>query len=239
MIKEYQPLFNINLKDDKTYPYLVIKNERFPRVFFTRNKIKDGSQYFGPYTSVAKVRELLEFIKQNIPLRTCKLNLTENNISKKKFKVCLEYHLGNCKGPCEAFQSTEDYNAGIERLKNLLKGNMAPVMHEFKNQIKLYVEKMEFEKAAIYQQKMAHLQRYQAKSTVVNTSTGTIDICSVLEEGDTAYVNYLAVNNGSIILTKTIVLEKKLEETKEEVLAFAVAQLRQTFNNANNSKVRR
>ncbi|MEO6669436.1 MAG: excinuclease ABC subunit UvrC [Ferruginibacter sp.] len=230
LIKEYQPLFNINLKDDKSYPFIVVKNERFPRVYFTRRKVKDGSQYFGPYTSVAKVSDLLEFIKQNIPLRTCKLNLTENNIAKKKFKVCLEYHLGNCKGPCEGFQSPEDYAGGIDRLKNILKGNMAPVVQDFKKQIKFHVDKMEFEKAAIYQNKIEQIQNYQAKSTVVNTNTGTVDVCSILEEGDTAYVNYLAVSNGSIILTKTIILEKKLEETKEEVLAFALAQLRQTFN---------
>lgn len=230
LIKEYQPLFNINLKDDKSYPFIVVKNERFPRVYFTRRKVKDGSQYFGPYTSVAKVSDLLEFIKQNIPLRTCKLNLTENNIAKKKFKVCLEYHLGNCKGPCEGFQSAEDYAGGIDRLKNILKGNMAPVVQDFKKQIKFHVDKMEFEKAAIYQNKIEQIQNYQAKSTVVNTNTGTVDVCSILEEGDTAYVNYLAVSNGSIILTKTIILEKKLEETKEEVLAFALAQLRQTFN---------
>ncbi len=230
LIKEYQPLFNINLKDDKSYPFIIVKNEAFPRVFFTRKKVKDGSQYFGPYTSVAKVRDLLEFIKQNIPLRTCKLNLTENNISKKKFKVCLEYHLGNCKGPCEGLQSPEDYEAGIERLKNLLKGNMAPVMQDLKKQVKLHAEKMEFEKAAFYQNKIEQLQNYQAKSTVVNTKTGTVDVYSILEEGDTAYVNYLAVDNGTIIQTKTITLEKKLEESREEVLAFAVAQLRQTFN---------
>ncbi|MEO8769276.1 MAG: excinuclease ABC subunit UvrC [Ferruginibacter sp.] len=230
LIKEYQPLFNINLKDDKSYPYIVVKNERFPRVFFTRRKLKDGSHYFGPYTSVAKVSDLLEFIKQNIPLRNCKLNLTENNIAKKKFKVCLEYHLGNCKGPCEGLQSSEDYEEGIERLRSILKGNMAPVVQDFKKQIKIHAEKMEFEKAAIYQDKIAQIQNYQARSTVVNTNTGTVDVCSILEEGDTAYVNYLAVINGSIILTKTIILQKKLEETKEEVLAFAVAQLRQTFN---------
>ncbi len=229
LIKEYQPLFNINLKDDKSYPFIVVKNEPFPRVFFTRKKVKDGSQYFGPYTSVAKVRDLLEFIKLNIPLRTCKLNLTENNISKKKFKVCLEYHLGNCKGPCEGLQSPGDYDAGIERLKNLLKGNMTPVMQDLKKQVKSHAENMEFEKAAFYQNKIAQLQNYQAKSTVVNTKTGTVDVYSILEEGDTAYVNYLAVNNGTIIQTKTIILEKKLEESKEEVLSFAIAQLRQTF----------
>ncbi len=230
LIKEYQPLFNINLKDDKTYPYIVVKNEPFPRVFFTRRKIKDGSQYFGPYTSVAKVRDLLEFIKQQIPLRTCKLALTEKNIEAKKFKVCLEYHLGNCKGPCEAFQTLESYNDGIDQLKSLLKGNLTPVMQQFKQQVKYHAERMEFEKAALYQQKIDNLQQYQAKSTVVNTNTGTVDVFSILEEGDHAYVNYLAVSNGSIILTKTITLVKKLEESKEEVLSFAIAQLRQTFN---------
>src|SRR3982750_4784644 len=138
LIKEYQPLFNINLKDDKSYPFIVVKNEPFPRVFFTRKKIKDGSQYFGPYTSVAKVRDLLEFIKQNIPLRTCKLNLTENNIAKKKFKICLEYHLGNCKGPCEGFQTREDYDEGLRQLKNLLRGRLSPVIQHFKNEMKEY-----------------------------------------------------------------------------------------------------
>lgn len=230
LIKEYQPLFNINLKDDKSYPFIVIRNEPFPRVFLTRRKIKDGSQYFGPYTSVAKVRELLDFIRQNIQLRTCKLNLTKNNIDKKKFKVCLEYHLGNCKGPCEAFQSEEDYYTGIEQLKNLLKGNLYPVLQDYKKQVQFHSENMQFEKAAIFQKKIEHVQKYQAKSTVVNAHTGTVDVFSILEEGDTAYVNYLAVNNGSIFQTKTITLEKKMEETKEEVLAFAIAQIRQTFN---------
>lgn len=229
LIKEYQPLFNINLKDDKTYPYIVVKNEDFPRVFFTRKKIKDGSQYFGPYTSVGKVRDILDVIKQNIPLRTCKLPLTPANIEKKKFKVCLEYHLGNCKGPCEGLQSLEDYDDGILQLKHILKGNISPVLQYFKQQIKLHAEQMEFEKAAIYQSKIEHLQQYQSKSTVVNTSSGTIDVFSIIEEGDQAFVNYLAVSNGSIIQTKTITLVKKLEETAAEVLLFAVATLREAF----------
>ncbi len=229
LIKEYQPLFNINLKDDKTYPYIVVKNERFPRVFFTRRKINDGSQYFGPYTSVGKVRDLLDVIKQNIPLRSCKLNLTENNIQKNKFKVCLEYHLGNCKGPCEAFQTTDDYNMGIQQLKHVLKGNVYPVLQHFKTMVKEHAQKMEFEKASFYQSKIEHLQKYQSKSEVVNTKTGTIDVFSMIEEGDHAYVNYLAVNNGSIIQTKTITLQKKLEEPPAEVLSFAIAQLRVTF----------
>lgn len=229
LIKEYQPLFNINLKDDKSYPYIVVKKEPFPRVFFTRKKIQDGSQYFGPYTSLGKVRDLLEVIKQNVPLRNCKLNLTPNNIKNGKFKVCLEYHLGNCKGPCEGLQTADDYDEGILRLSHILKGNVSPVMQYFRERIKDHVEKLEYEKAAWYQSKVDHLQKYQSKSEVVNTKTGTIDVFSIIEEGDTAYVNYLAVANGSIIQTKTITLEKKLEETAAEVLAFAIAQLRETF----------
>src|SRR5580698_3524638 len=135
LIKQFQPVFNINLKDDKSYPYIIIKKEPFPRVFFTRKKINDGSQYLGPYTSVAKAKELLDFIKQNIPLRTCKLNLTEGNINKGKFKVCLEYHLGNCKGPCERLQTTEEYNEGLYQLKNILKGNLSPAIKHFKNEM--------------------------------------------------------------------------------------------------------
>ena len=229
-IKNFQPLFNINLKDDKSYPFIVVKNEPFPRVFFTRRKINDGSQYLGPYTSVGKVRELLNFIKQNIQLRSCKLNLTKSNIEKKKFKVCLEYHLGNCKGPCEGLQTLEDYNDGIERLKHLLKGNLSPVMQHFKSDMHRYVQQLEFEKAEMIKKKLDHLQIYKARSTIVNERTGTVDVFSILEEGDTAYVNYLAVNNGSIVLTKTITLKKQLDEPAGEVLSFAIAQLRETFN---------
>jgi len=230
LIKEYQPTFNINLKDDKTYPYIVIKNEPFPRVFFTRKKIDDKSTYFGPYTSVVKVRDLLDLIKESIPLRTCKLNLSDTNINRKKFKVCLEYHLGKCKGPCEGLQSKEDYKTGIESIISLLKGNLNPVEQELKKQMKAYSENMEFEKARVVQSRIEYIHEYKAKSLVVNNKTGTIDVFSILEEGDTAYVNYLAINEGSIVQTKTITLEKKLEETKEEVLVFAIARMRQTFN---------
>ncbi len=230
LIKNFQPLFNINLKDDKTYPYIVIKNESFPRVFFTRKKINDGSQYLGPFTSVGKVSELLEFIKQNIPLRTCKLALTPANIEKKKFKVCLEYHLGNCKGPCEGLQTLADYTEGVDSIKNLLKGNLTPVIQHFKLAMSNHIQLLEFEKAEIIKKKLAHLQNYKAKSTIVNERTGTVDVFSILEEGDTAYVNYLAVSNGSIVLTKTITLNKKLDEPAAEVLSFAIAQLRATFN---------
>ena len=230
LIKNFQPLFNINLKDDKSYPYIIVKKEPFPRVFFTRRKINDGSQYLGPYTSLGRVRELLDFIKQNIPLRTCKLNLTETNIEKKKFKVCLEYHLGNCKGPCEGLQSLTDYANGLESVKSLLKGNLSPVIQHFKTELQQQVQQLEFEKAEITKKKIEHLQNYKATSTVVNERLGTLDVFSILEENDTAYVNYLAVTNGSIILTKTITLTKKLDESAAEVLSFAIAQLRETFN---------
>ena len=230
LIKQFQPRFNIDLKDDKSFPFIIIKKEPFPRVFLTRRKINDGSEYLGPFTSVGKVRELLNFIKQNIPLRSCKLNLSQTNIEKKKFKICLEYHLGNCKGPCEGLQSLEEYDAGVDRLKNLMKGNLSPVFQHYKTEMQYYSEHLEFEKAEMIKKKLDHLQNYKAKSTIVNERIGTVDVFSILEEGDIAYVNYLAVNNGSIVLTKTITLKKKLDEPPAEVLAFAIAQMRATFN---------
>ncbi|HRP55301.1 excinuclease ABC subunit UvrC [Agriterribacter sp.] len=230
LIKQFRPKYNIQLKDDKSFPFIVIKNEHFPRVFLTRRKINDGSEYLGPYTSVGKVRELLDFIRQNIPLRNCKLNLTPQNIQKKKFKVCLEYHLGNCKGPCEGLQTEEDYKEGLVQIKNLLKGNLAPVIHQFREEMKKHAEHMEFEKAEVLRKKIEHLHQYQSKSTIVNNKLGNVDVFSILEEGDIAYVNYLMVENGTIVQTKTITLEKKLDETATAILEFAIAQLRDTFN---------
>jgi len=230
LIKQFQPIFNINLKDDKTYPYIVIKNEPFPRVFLTRQKIEDGSQYFGPYTSVGKVRELLNFIKQTIQLRTCPLNLTEKNISKGKFKVCLEYHLGNCKGPCEAKQSERDYDENIQQVKNLLKGNLNPVIQHFKSEMKECAANMEFEKAELLRKKLEYLLNYQSRSIVVNTTLDDVDVFTILKKGDTAYINYLMVQNSAIIQTKTIEVETHLDETLEETLAFTIGQLRTIFN---------
>lgn len=229
LIKQFQPKYNINLKDDKTYPYIVIKKEPFPRIFLTRRKINDGSEYLGPFTSVGKVRELLDFIRQNIPLRTCKLNLSKANIAKGKFKVCLEYHLGNCHGPCEGLQSEDEYRELLQQIRYLLKGNLNPVIQQFRDEMKWLAANMEFEKAEIMRKKIEHLQQYQAKSAIINNTTGTVDVFSILQEGDTAYVNYLMVENGTIIQTQTITLEKKLEETEEEVLAFAIAELRDAF----------
>ncbi|UAY51701.1 excinuclease ABC subunit UvrC [Ferruginibacter albus] len=230
LIKQFQPIFNINLKDDKTYPFIVIKKEPFSRVFFTRKKLSDGSTYLGPYTSVVKTKELLDFIKQNIPLRTCKLNLTPTNIAKGKFKVCLEYHLGNCKGPCEGFQTIEDYNEGLQQVKNILKGNLSPVSRHLKDEMQDNIEKLEFEKAEILKKKLLNLQQYAGKSAIVSDYTGTADVFTIRETEDIAYVNYLSINNGTVIQTQTIALQKKLDETAEEILPLAIAQLRETFN---------
>src|SRR5215469_10247024 len=230
LIKQFQPKFNINLKDDKSYPYIVIKNEPFPRVFLTRRKIDDGSEYLGPYTSVGKVRELLNFIKQTIQLRTCSLNLTEKNIAKGKFKVCLEYHLGNCKGPCEALQSKQDYDEGLRQLKNLLKGKLSPVIQHFKNEMKEHASRMEFEKAEIVRKKIEFIENYQSKSVIVTPKLGDMDVFSVVKENDSAYVNYLMVQNGTIVQTKTLKVETHLDETVEEILSFSVAQFRVNFD---------
>jgi excinuclease ABC subunit C len=230
LIKQFQPRYNINLKDDKSYPYLVIKKEPFPRVFLTRHIIQDGSEYLGPFTSVKRVRELLFFIRQNIPLRTCKLNLAEQNIKKGRFKVCLEYHLGNCKGPCEGLQSHADYEAGLSQVRAFLKGNLSPIIQHFKKKMKLYADSMQFEKAAMIKQKLDHLQRYKASSTVVNPKWGDMDACSISMDEDKGYVNFLMVRNGSIVDSRTVEVEKKLDETPEELLAFSLAHFRQTFN---------
>ncbi|MFZ1313076.1 MAG: excinuclease ABC subunit UvrC, partial [Chitinophagaceae bacterium] len=230
LIKQFQPRFNINLKDDKTYPFIVIKNEPFPRVFLTRNKVNDGSEYLGPFTSVKKVRELLEFIKQTIQLRNCSLNLTDNNIQKGKFKVCLEYHLGNCKGPCEGLQSTTDYKEDLDQLKNLLKGNLTPVIRHFKEEMKAQAAALAYEKAELARKKIDFLENYQSRSVVANAKAGNLDIFSLLKEKDTAFVNYLMVRNGSIIQTQTSRIETHLDESLEEILSFSVAWLRTTFN---------
>jgi excinuclease ABC subunit C len=230
LIKQFQPIFNINLKDDKTYPYLVIKNEPFPRIFLTRQKIEDGSQYVGPYTSVNKVRDLLNFIKHTIPLRTCPLNLTEKNIEKGKFKVCLEYHLGNCKGPCEGRQSLEDYNENITQVKNILKGNLGTVIQHFKKEMKGCVDALQFEKAEQIRKKISYLESYQSRSIVVSPTLHTVDVFSISKIENIAYVNYLMVHNGAIVQTKTLKVEAQLDETKEEILSFTIAQLRTTFN---------
>ncbi|MGQ0740476.1 MAG: excinuclease ABC subunit UvrC [Bacteroidota bacterium] len=230
LIKEFQPRFNINLKDDKSYPFIVIKNEPFPRVFLTRKKINDGSEYLGPYTSVKKVRELLQFIRQTIQLRTCTLHLSESNIKKKKFKVCLEYHLGNCKGPCEGLQTADDYNENLTQLKNLLRGNLSPVIRHFKEEMKEHSQTLAFEKAELVKKKIDFLENYQSRSVVANSKAGNLDVFAMQKEKETAYISYLMVRNGAIIQTHTNKAETRLDETPEEILLFSVAQMRSTFN---------
>jgi len=229
LIKQSKPVFNIDLKDDKTYPFIVIKKEPFPRVFLTRRKLADGSQYLGPFTSVAKVRELIDFIRQNIPLRNCKLHLSEANIAKGKFKVCLEYHLGNCKGPCEGLQTQEDYNQELEQVKNLLSGNLSPVLRYMKTEMQQYVANLQFEKAEIMRKKMEHLESYQARSTVVNARMGNADVFSIIRHDQYAFINYLMVNNGAIIQTENLQIECKLDETEQEVLEFMINYIRDQF----------
>ena len=231
LIKQFQPRYNINLKDDKTYPYIVIKNENFPRVFLTRQPIDDGSEYLGPYTSVFRVRELLEFIKRTIPLRTCTLHLTKNNIERGRFKVCLEYHLGNCKGPCERYQSKEDYDERIRQVRDLLKGNLSPVIRHFKEEMKALAGNLEFEQADEAKKKVAYLEQYyQSSSVVTGMKGGDKDVFSIIKDQDVAYVNYLMVRGGTIVQTQTNKLETHLDEPVEEILEYAIRRMRNTFN---------
>ncbi|ANI87986.1 excinuclease ABC subunit C [Arachidicoccus ginsenosidimutans] len=230
LIKQFQPKYNIMLKDDKTYPFIVIKKEPFPRVFLTRRKLKDGSEYIGPFTAVWRVREILDFIKENIPLRTCKLNLTKYNIERGKFKVCLEYHLGNCKGPCEGFQSEEDYAESIQQIRQIVKGNLSPLMNHFKKEMQDFAANLQFEKAELIRQKIVALESYQSKSVIVSAHLGNLDVFSISKEHETAYVNYLMVENGTIIHTHTVELQAQIEETEEDILLFAIANLREQFN---------
>ncbi len=230
LIKQYKPRYNILLKDDKGYPYLVIKKERFPRVFSTWKKYNDGSIYLGPFTSKGTIREVLSFIKQFIPLRTCKLNLSQENIDKQKFKPCLEFHLGNCLAPCVALQTEESYLDSLEQLKHLLKGNMSQLMNHLKKEMQAHAEALDFEKAAQLKYKMDLLLTYQEKSVVVGKHFSNLDVFSILKDGKLAYVNYLMVQNGSIIQTHTVPLEGKLDEPEDELLCFAVERIRADFN---------
>ena len=229
LIKHYQPRFNIALKDDKTYPYIVIKKEAFPRVFFTRHVIRDGSEYIGPFTGLVRVKELFELIKQTIPLRTCNLNLSPGNIAKGKFKVCLEYHLGNCKGPCEGLQSPEEYHSGLQQVRHVLKGNITDVIKHMKDEMAECAAKMQFEQAQVIKNKIESLQTFQSKSTIVNPRMNNADVACILNHGNYFYVNYMMVSRGSIVHTKTLQIEKKVDEQEADVLSLALDSLRESF----------
>ncbi|MHC1778031.1 MAG: excinuclease ABC subunit UvrC [Lentimicrobium sp.] len=230
LIKEYQPRYNIMLKDDKTYPWICIKNEPFPRVFPTRNLIKDGSEYFGPYASVKLMNTLLDLIRQLYPLRNCGLNLTQQNIKAGKFKICLEYHIGNCLGPCEGHQNEEDYAETIKGIKGIIKGNIGMVKSQLSALMKQYAESFAFEKAHVVKEKIELLDRFQSKSLVVNPAINNVDVFSIIEDEHYAYVNFVKVASGAIIQSHTVELKKKLEETTEELLTMAIADLHPRFS---------
>ncbi|MET4138940.1 excinuclease ABC subunit UvrC [Pedobacter sp. UYP1] len=230
LIKKHQPRYNIMLKDDKTYPWIIIKKEPFPRLYWTRKMIKDGSTYFGPYASVGMMHTILDLIKETYPLRTCNLPLTDENIHAGKFKVCLEYQIGNCKGPCQAYQSDEDYDQSIAEIKDILNGKIGNVIKDVKQVIKKAVDELNFEYAHQYQKKLLVLEKYQSKSTVVNSSITNVDVVSIASDERYAFVNYLKIMNGSIIQTQTIEIKKRLDESDEELLTLAITEFRTKFS---------
>ncbi len=233
LIKKYQPRYNIRLKDDKTYPWIIIKNEEFPRVFQTRTVIRDGSAYFGPYTSILTVRTLLEFFRKLFKLRNCKLKLSEDNISQGKFKVCLEYHIGNCLAPCIGKLEPDQYMKNIDQIKEILKGNISGVIKYLKDLMRQFATEMKFEEAAIVKEKLDLLEKFQSRSTVVSNTISDVDVFTIDEDESFAYVNYLKIIRGAIMQTYTLELKKVLEETPSELLELAIVEIRQKiFSNA-------
>tara|TARA_R110002111_G_scaffold197973_1_gene263670 strand:- start:1024 stop:2817 length:1794 start_codon:yes stop_codon:yes gene_type:complete len=234
LIKKYKPKYNVLLKDDKSYPWICIKKERFPRVFPTRRVIKDGSEYFGPYTSMKTVKTLLGLIKGLYQLRTCNYDLSESKIESGKYKVCLEYHLGNCLGACEGYETEEEYQANIIAIREILKGNFKDSLQQFKIQMRQHAEAMQFEDAQKIKEKLEVLENYQAKSTIVNPKISNVDVFSIVSDETYAYVNFLQLSYGSIIRSHTLELKKKLQESDSELLELAITEIRQRFNS--NSK---
>lgn len=230
LIKRHKPLFNIELKDDKTYPYIVIKKEPFPRVFLTRKKLNDGSTYLGPFTSTGKVREFLDLIRQLLPIRTCKLNLSEHQIRLRKYKVCLEYQLGNCKGPCEGLQGEEDYMAHIEQIRNILNGKTGQVLQFLKREMNALASDMKFEKAALIKKKIVFLENYQSSSAVVNPNMGDADVFYLIREDDKVFINYLMVKNGAIIQTDNTEIDVKGDDEDADILATVIQNTRDIFH---------
>jgi excinuclease ABC subunit C len=230
LIKKLQPRYNVLLKDDKTYPWICIKKERFPRVFSTRRLIKDGSEYFGPYTSTKTVSTLLGLIKGLYQLRTCKYDLAIDKVNSGKYKVCLEYHLGNCKGACEALETEQSYQENINAIREILKGNFKDSLGNFKNQMKYLAEQMEFEAAQRIKEKIYILENYQSKSTIINPKISNVDVFSIVSDDSFGYVNFLQISYGSIIRSHTLEIKKKLEETDLQLLELAIIELRERFN---------
>ncbi|MBX9888154.1 MAG: excinuclease ABC subunit UvrC [Flavobacteriaceae bacterium] len=229
LIKTLQPRYNVLLRDDKSYPWLCIKKEPFSRIFATRRMVKDGSEYFGPYTSFKTVNTILELIKELYPLRTCNFDLSRSNINSGKFKVCLEYHIGNCKGPCEGYESLENYQKQVDAIREILKGNFKESMKDFKRVMTELAQDMHFEEAQKIKEKIEVLENYQSRSTIVNPKITNIDVFSIVSDETAAYVNFLQISHGSIIRSHTMEIKKKLEETDAELLELAIIELRERF----------
>ncbi|MFM7014864.1 MAG: excinuclease ABC subunit UvrC [Bacteroidota bacterium] len=229
LIKKHQPKYNILLKDDKTYPWIAIRHEDFPRVMVTRKPVKDGSVYFGPYASGVMMYTLLDLIKELFKLRTCNLVLSDTNIEKKKFRVCLEHHIGNCKGPCEGLQTKEDYDESITAIKSILKGNINAVIDHLEQQMLSHATKYEFEQAQTYKEKIDALEKYKGKSVVVSPTIHHVDVFSIIDDEQSAFINYLRVISGAIIQSHTVELRRKLDESKEELLLLAIAEMRERY----------
>lgn len=232
LIKKYQPRYNVQLKDDKSFPWICVKNEPFPRVFITRNIIRDGSVYYGPYTSVNMVRTLLELVRQLFPLRTCNYKLTSENIENQKFKVCLEYYIGNCKAPCVGYQTENEYDGSIKFVHQILKGNIFQVIEHLKGMMTEYAGKFRFEEAQLIKEKISILDRYRSKSMIVNPKIDDIEVFSIAENESEAYVNYLRIIKGAIVQAQTFELKKKLDESKKDLLSLAIVGIRERMNSA-------
>ena len=229
LIKQYRPRYNVLLKDDKTYPSIVVKNEYFPRVYQTRNIVRDGSQYYGPYPSVFTARVMLQMLKELYPIRTCKYPLTPEAIARGQFKVCLEYHIKRCKGPCEGLQSLEEYQQNMAEVKEILKGNISQISKHLYEQMQTLAAELRFEEAQAIKEKYEVIENYRSKSTVVPPMLHNIDVFSLIEDERSAYVNYLHIGNGAIVQAYTFEYKKRLEETKEELLSLGIVEMRARF----------
>ena len=237
LIKKYQPKYNILLRDDKTYPWIVIKNESFPRVLTTRRVEKDGSEYFGPFTNYKTVRTIMDIFSNLYSLRTCHYDLKEKNVLEKKYKVCLEYHIGNCLGGCEGHQEEKDYNIYISNIRDFLKGNLSSSINYFKNEMKISSKLLHFEKAQAAKEKIERLENYQSKSTVVSSKLNDIDVFSIISDSSHAYVNHLQVAFGRIVRFHNVEIKKKLDETDKELLLMTIVNLRDKFNSKNSTVI--
>ncbi len=227
LIKKYHPRYNVMLKDDKTYPWICVKNEPFPRVYYTRNLINDGSSYYGPYTSVHMVKVLLDLVRQLYPLRNCNLNLSSANIQRKKFKPCLEYHIGNCLAPCIELQSEENYNQSIDHIKKILKGNIQEVILYLNELMKRFSGEFKFEEAQLVKEKIEVLEKYKSKSTIVSSTLNNVDVFNILDDNNFAYVNFLKIVEGRIVQSHTLEIKKKLDEGLDELLLMAIVEIRE------------